>query len=340
MIWPTTPLTWSKTPMPARIIHSTATMTTPAMPRATDSRNDIFIADHGSTRETVSRTRRRGRPERAADASCGRGAAGCSAGRGVSGRAVGSGRGAATPSASRPAWLPAQLVATSAVPWQRPGPTVAIGAPGPQAAVDCVGRSDGRAVSAPPVAVVSIRRVRLVDLRGIRRRPVRGLMRTPSDPAVVQRRRARPRCGVAAIGERPSSSASARPPPRPPLGVAGHARRSRRRVPGLANCTPCVLRPVRRTSSTRERTMLPFSMTTMTSSSSSTVRAPTRSPPLLGELGDRRRRGCARPLTVQSDAGVRLARPVSKTTNTSGSVPSCDDRHRRAASRRRGTSCR
>ncbi|GAA2736713.1 hypothetical protein GCM10009867_21930 [Pedococcus aerophilus] len=44
--------------MPERIIHSTATMTTPAMPRATEMRNDIFIADHGSTRETVSLTRR------------------------------------------------------------------------------------------------------------------------------------------------------------------------------------------------------------------------------------------------------------------------------------------
>jgi hypothetical protein len=28
------------------------------MPRATEMRNDIFIADHGSTRETVSLTRR------------------------------------------------------------------------------------------------------------------------------------------------------------------------------------------------------------------------------------------------------------------------------------------
>src|SRR5580765_1076540 len=49
---------WSKTPMPARIVHSTATMTTIAMPRATDSRNDIFIADQGSIRLTVSLTRR------------------------------------------------------------------------------------------------------------------------------------------------------------------------------------------------------------------------------------------------------------------------------------------
>ena len=57
--WPMIPLIWSKTPMPARIVHSTKTMTTPAMPRATESRNEIFIADHGSTRETVSRTRGR-----------------------------------------------------------------------------------------------------------------------------------------------------------------------------------------------------------------------------------------------------------------------------------------
>src|SRR6476661_6912083 len=58
MIVPTRRLTSLKTPMPDRIIHSTATMTTPAMPRATEMRNDIFIADQGSTRETVSLTRR------------------------------------------------------------------------------------------------------------------------------------------------------------------------------------------------------------------------------------------------------------------------------------------
>src|ERR671911_1611534 len=56
--WPTIPLIWSKTPMPARIVHSTKTMTTPAIPKATESRNETFIADHGSTRETVRRTRR------------------------------------------------------------------------------------------------------------------------------------------------------------------------------------------------------------------------------------------------------------------------------------------
>ena len=39
-ISPTMPLIWSKTPIPARIVHSTKTMTTPAMPRATESRND------------------------------------------------------------------------------------------------------------------------------------------------------------------------------------------------------------------------------------------------------------------------------------------------------------
>src|SRR5665647_739016 len=47
-----------KTPMLDRIIHSTATMTTQAMPTATDSRKDIFMTDHGSTRDTVSLTRR------------------------------------------------------------------------------------------------------------------------------------------------------------------------------------------------------------------------------------------------------------------------------------------
>src|SRR4051794_29150793 len=47
-----------KTPMPLSTSHSTATMATPAMPRATEMRNDIFITDHGSARETVSLTRR------------------------------------------------------------------------------------------------------------------------------------------------------------------------------------------------------------------------------------------------------------------------------------------
>src|SRR6476659_1172331 len=55
---PTRRLTSENTPIPDRIIHRTATMTTPAIPRATEIRNDIFIADHGSTRETVSFTRR------------------------------------------------------------------------------------------------------------------------------------------------------------------------------------------------------------------------------------------------------------------------------------------
>src|SRR5680860_199264 len=55
----------ANTPMPDRIIHRAATMTTPAMPTATDSRNDSFITDQGSTRETLSLTRR-GAAERAA----------------------------------------------------------------------------------------------------------------------------------------------------------------------------------------------------------------------------------------------------------------------------------
>src|SRR6476659_4223731 len=58
MIWRTAWSIWSKTPIPDRIDQSTATMTTIAMPRATDSRTDIFMTDHGSTRETVSFTRR------------------------------------------------------------------------------------------------------------------------------------------------------------------------------------------------------------------------------------------------------------------------------------------
>src|ERR1017187_590868 len=48
----------ANTPMPDRIVHSATIMTTPAMPTETDSRNDSFIADHGSTRETLSLTRR------------------------------------------------------------------------------------------------------------------------------------------------------------------------------------------------------------------------------------------------------------------------------------------
>src|SRR5450756_485256 len=46
------------TPMPDKISHSATIMTTPAMPTATDNRNDSFITDHGSTRETLSLTRR------------------------------------------------------------------------------------------------------------------------------------------------------------------------------------------------------------------------------------------------------------------------------------------
>src|SRR5450631_612011 len=48
----------AKTPMLDKMSHRAATMTTPAMPTATDSRNDSFIAVHGSTRETLSLTRR------------------------------------------------------------------------------------------------------------------------------------------------------------------------------------------------------------------------------------------------------------------------------------------
>src|SRR3954452_10153384 len=51
-------LTELKTPMPSRISQSTATITTNAMPIATLTRNEIFMTDHGSTRATVSRTRR------------------------------------------------------------------------------------------------------------------------------------------------------------------------------------------------------------------------------------------------------------------------------------------
>src|SRR6476659_4177498 len=69
-------LTSAKTPMPDRISHRTAISTTLAMPTATESRNDIFMTDHGSTRETVSLTRRaaagRGAPVPVAVAPAGR----------------------------------------------------------------------------------------------------------------------------------------------------------------------------------------------------------------------------------------------------------------------------
>src|SRR5699024_10939390 len=44
------------TPVACSTIHSTMKATMVAMPMATDMRNDIFITDHGSTAETVSRT--------------------------------------------------------------------------------------------------------------------------------------------------------------------------------------------------------------------------------------------------------------------------------------------
>ena len=53
---------------------------------------------------------------------------------------------------------------------------------------------------------------------------------------------------------------------------------------GLAKMTPCVVRPVALTSAVAERTILPRSMMTRTSSSSSTTSAPTRSPFASGRL--------------------------------------------------------
>src|SRR5450631_2332802 len=47
-----------KTPMLDRISHSAEIMTTKAIPTATDSRKDNFMAVHGSTRETLSLTLR------------------------------------------------------------------------------------------------------------------------------------------------------------------------------------------------------------------------------------------------------------------------------------------
>src|ERR687885_2123407 len=47
-----------KTPIASSTDHSTTDAVTSMMPRATDSRNDSFSTDHGSTRATVSRTLR------------------------------------------------------------------------------------------------------------------------------------------------------------------------------------------------------------------------------------------------------------------------------------------
>ena len=62
-------------------------------------------------------------------------------------------------------------------------------------------------------------------------------------------------------------------------------------------------------------------MTSMTSSSGDTTSAPTRSPPRSEALATSTP-SVARPLTGYSDESVRLARPFSNTTKTSGSVPS------------------
>src|SRR5690606_7248721 len=54
-------ISWSveaKTPRLSIMVHAATVATTIMMPTATDSRNDSFITDHGSTRETASRTRR------------------------------------------------------------------------------------------------------------------------------------------------------------------------------------------------------------------------------------------------------------------------------------------
>src|SRR5450631_24856 len=47
-----------KTPMLDRIIHNAATITSATIPTATENRNDSFMTVHGSTRETLSLTRR------------------------------------------------------------------------------------------------------------------------------------------------------------------------------------------------------------------------------------------------------------------------------------------
>src|SRR5690606_13285775 len=85
--------------------------------------------------------------------------------------------------------------------------------------------------------------------------------------------------------------------------------------PGLANFTPAVSRPVTRTWSIGERTTLPRSMTTRTWSPGSTVTAPTRSPPF-SVCRATLMPSPPRPWTRYAEAGVRLARPDSKTTKT------------------------
>ena len=50
------------TPAAPRTVQTIVTATTVTMPKATESRNAVFITDHGSTRVSLSRARRGWRP--------------------------------------------------------------------------------------------------------------------------------------------------------------------------------------------------------------------------------------------------------------------------------------
>ena len=96
---------------------------------------------------------------------------------------------------------------------------------------------------------------------------------------------------------------------------------------GVANLTPWVLRPVRRTSSTARAHDLALlhddhDLVGLAHGQRTDQVA------ALARTAWRRRPPGRRGPSGYSDAGVRLARPFSKTTNTSGSSPSLDDRHR------------
>ena len=204
--------------MPSRTIHSTATMTTPAMPSATEIRNDIFITDHGSTRETVSLTRRGPRM-------AGRGRAAGDRPRRRARRCVGR---RSAPRRRRPVGASARRSGG--------GPTRSVGLP-------C-----SLATSALPSSVRPTLRHRPGSAVARHRRPRRPSTGAPSRRchAVVDRSARGLHVGRDAAepsltgGQRRRRRRAPRPRPRrPSLGVAGHGD-DRVALSGVANCTPGV----------------------------------------------------------------------------------------------------
>ena len=157
---------------------------------------------------------------------------------------------------------------------------------------------------------------------------------TPSGPGTVARRAPVP--DRLLRPPRSPSSSLGRPRPRP-------TRRCGRRptiespLSGVANFTPCVLRPVWRTSSTRERTILPFSMTTMTSSVSSPS-GPRRGRRPCRTAWPPRCRGRRGPGAVLRDRGA-LGQAVLEDDEHVGALALLRRPTSRAGRRRRGTSC-